>query len=73
MVRCTRIYTVKSTSYVLKKTQPYKNYYIYVKANGVKSGKKTYSSTKPEYQTIDNVHYYKYSKTVSNYYMNIQN
>lgn len=59
--------TVKSTRYTLKNTKPYKYYYIYVKANGVKSGKKSYSSTKAVKQPITSVYYYKYLKA-SNYY-----
>lgn len=67
-----KVATVKSTSYILKKTKPYKNYYIYVKANGVKSGKKSYSSTSPVYQLVNQVSYYKYSKGATNYYTTVQ-
>ncbi len=67
-----KVATVKSRSYILKKTKPYKDYYIYVKANGVKSGKKSYSSTSPVNQLVDNVYYYKYSKSVTNYYTTVQ-
>lgn len=67
-----KVATVKSTSYILKKTKPCKNYYIYVKANGVKSGKKSYSSTSPVYQQVDQVYYYKYSNGASNYYTTVQ-
>lgn len=62
-----KVATVKTTSYTLKKTKYYHYYYIYVKANGVKSGKKTYSSTEAVYAPITQVYYYKYSGA-SNYY-----
>lgn len=63
-----KVATVKSTSYVLKKTKPRTNYYIYVKANGVKSGKKKYSSTKPVNQSITEVWYSDNNSYISNYY-----
>lgn len=63
-----KVATVKTNSYVLKKLKPSQNYYIYVKANGVKSGNKKYASTKPKYQPIVNVCYSKNSKKVKNYY-----
>lgn len=68
-----KVATVKSNKYTLKKLKPYKDYYIYVKANGVKSGKKSYSSTKAKYQPITNVYYYKNIKGVSNYYTTYTN
>lgn len=40
-----KVATVKGTSYTLKNAKKYKNYYIMVKANKVKVGKKSYSST----------------------------
>lgn len=66
--RFKKVATVKSNKYTLKKLKPYKDYYIYVKANGVKSGKKSYSSTKAVYHPITNVYYYKNSKNVYNSY-----
>lgn len=40
--------TVKGSSYTITKSlKKYKNYYVYVKANNVKVGKKKYSSSKP--------------------------
>lgn len=68
-----KVATVKSNKYTLKKLKPYKDYYIYVKANGVKSGKKSYSSTKAKYQPITNVYYYKNIKGVNNYYTTYTN
>lgn len=55
------------SSYTLKKTSYYHYYYIYVKANGVKSGKKTYSSTEAVYAPITRVYYYKYSGASNDY------
>ena len=40
-----KVATVKGTSYTMKNLAKYKNYYVYVKANNVKIGKKSYSST----------------------------
>ncbi|MBQ7065489.1 MAG: fibronectin type III domain-containing protein [Lachnospiraceae bacterium] len=40
-----KLATVKGTSYTIKNAKKYKNYYIMVKANKVKIGKKSYSST----------------------------
>ncbi|MCM1162091.1 MAG: hypothetical protein NC412_12825 [Roseburia sp.] len=40
-----KVATVKGTSYVMKKLAKNKNYYVYVKANKVKVGKKSYNST----------------------------
>lgn len=71
--RFKKVATVKSNNYTLKKTKPYKNYYIYVKANGVKSGKKSYSSTTAVYHPITQIYYSKYGKNVSNYYTNSSN
>ena len=65
-----KVATVKSTNYILKKTKKRQDYYIYVKANGVKCGKKKYSSTKPKYQPVTLAWYgtkvYTYSKTIAN-------
>ncbi|MBQ2800371.1 MAG: fibronectin type III domain-containing protein [Lachnospiraceae bacterium] len=63
-----KIATVKTNTYILKKLKPSQDYYIYVKANNVKSGNKKYGSTKPKHQPIVNVCYSKYSKKVKNYY-----
>lgn len=68
-----KVATVKSTSYVLKKTNPRTYYYVYVKANGVKSGKKKYSSTKPVNQSITQVWYADNNSYISNYYKTITN
>lgn len=62
-----KVATVKSTSYILKNTSYNTNYNIYVRANGVKSGKKKYSSTRALYQSITQVQYRKNSKA-TNYY-----
>lgn len=62
-----KVATVKSTSYTLKQTRYSTDYYVYVQANGVKSGKKKYSSTKAVWQSITQVYYRKNSK-VTNYY-----
>ncbi|MBD5106294.1 MAG: fibronectin type III domain-containing protein [Lachnospiraceae bacterium] len=40
-----KVATVKGTSYTMKKLAKYKYYYVYVKANKVKVGKKSYNST----------------------------
>lgn len=40
-----KVATVKGTSYTMKNLAKYKDYYVYVKANKVKIGKKSYNST----------------------------
>lgn len=66
--RYKKVATVKSNAYTLKNIKCGKDYYIYVRANGVKSGKKSYSSTKAVYQPITKVSIYQYTKSSSNYY-----
>ncbi len=44
--------TVKGNSYTWKNLKRNKDYYVYVKANNVKFGKKKYSSTTAKYQKI---------------------
>ena len=66
-----KVATVKSTSYILKNTKKRQDYYIYVKANGVKCGKKKYASVKPQYQNVTLVWYgnyklYTYTSTCKN-------
>ena len=63
-----KVATVKSTSYTLKKLKPRTDYYIYIKANGVKSGNKKYSSTRPVNRSITEIWYADNSSYISNYY-----
>lgn len=57
-----KVATVKGTTYTMKKLAKYKNYYVYVKANKVKVGKKSYSST-----TVKNPGYRSFSITTRYY------
>ena len=63
--------TVKSTSCTLKNLKPRTDYYIYVKANGVKSGNKKYSSTKPVNRSVTEIWYSDHNSYISNYYKTI--
>ena len=53
-----KIGTTKKTSFTTKSLTKYKDYYLYVTANGVKYKKKKYSSTKPVEKTSNLYNFY---------------
>lgn len=57
-----KITTTKKTNATLSNLTKYKDYYVYVSANGVKVGKKKYSSTKPAEKASNAYGFYIYSR-----------
>lgn len=54
--------TTKKTSFTISKPKLYQDYLVYVQANGVKVGKKKYSSTKPFNKDESSFEFHHYAK-----------